>query len=166
MSINVAGFWVADHVGPAEADRNDVGVEDVEPVFPNEFASVGIEAQATFLFGNAFTVATDHVNAVILNDRGCAPTVGSAPDEVVVWFGSIWRPTLWQVGFEAHSVLPGPAPVGPVGRIHGRTKQHEAGDQNQRADAMHGNSSEKATGVYPRLGRFYQSTAGRRDGTG
>lgn len=141
MRVDISRFRVADHVGPPEADGNDVGMEDIEPVFLDELSGVGIEAKAAFLLGQALAIPADHVQAAVLHDGSGAAAIGSAPDEVVVSLGGVRRPFFRQIFFMADAVLRRASPVGPIGRASHGTKGKEAGNQDQHANSLHGRSS-------------------------
>ena len=82
MPVDVARGRIADEVGPAQADADDVGVEDVELLSPTDLAGVGVEAHHALLLVDALADLIVDENSAVHDDRRGAAAVGGFPQEI------------------------------------------------------------------------------------
>jgi len=108
--VDVARLGVGGGGGPADAVRRDVALKDVELVFPDRLAGVGIQAHDAFLEIGAASGRVLHVDAIAQDDRRRAAAVRHAPQKVL----AVQRPLLGQSGFLRHAVTIRAAHLGPV----------------------------------------------------
>ena len=93
--VDVAGLRIGGRRGPADAVRRHVALEDVELVFPDDLAGVGVERHHALLQLRAAAGRVLDVDAVAHHDRRRAAAVGNAPQEVL----AVERPLLDEAGF-------------------------------------------------------------------
>ena len=112
--VDVAGLGIGGGRGPAHAVRGDVALEDVELVFPDDLAGVGVERHDALLQRLAGAGRVLHVDAVAHDDRSGAAAVRGAPQEVL----AVQRPLLDQALFVRGPVAMRTARFRPVSQRH------------------------------------------------
>jgi hypothetical protein len=110
--VDVARLGVGRGRRPADAVRWRIALEDVELVFPDDLAAVGVERHHPFLQGIAAPRGILHVDAVPHDDRRRTAAVGHAPQEVLaVQLKRARQSRLWR-----GAVACGSSHLGPVTR--------------------------------------------------
>ena len=108
--VDVAGLGIGGGRRPADAVRRHVALKDVELVFPDHLAGVGVERHDALLQLGAAAGRVLDVDAVAHDDRRRASAVRRAPQEIL----AVERPLLDQPRFGGAAVAIRPARFGPV----------------------------------------------------
>ncbi len=108
--VDIAGFGIDGGGGPAYAVGGGVALKDVEFVFPDHLAGVGIEAHDALLLVSSAAGGVLHVQVIAHEDRSGAAAEGGSPEEVFTFEG----PLFGQAFLLGDAVAIGAALVGPV----------------------------------------------------
>jgi hypothetical protein len=108
--IHVAGFRIRGGGRPSDAVRRHVALKDVELVFPDDLARIGVERHHALLELGAAAGRVLHVDAVAHHNRRRSPAVRHAPEKV----RAIQGPFLDQARLFRHAVALRTARLGPV----------------------------------------------------
>src|SRR5262249_28615728 len=97
VPVDVAGGRVADEVGPAQADANDVGEEDVVAVLPQRLAAGRVQAHDALLLVDALAGPVVEVDPAVHDNRRRAAAVRHLPDQVAAGVLGVGGERLGQV---------------------------------------------------------------------
>src|SRR5690349_10407188 len=99
--------------------RRYVAQVNVEAMFPDHLAGIGVEAHHALLLGLALTSGVLQVDAIAHDDRRRAPAVRSFPGKIVTGWGPLHRKIL----FVGDAIARWPTPFGPIARRNERECQ-------------------------------------------
>ncbi len=80
--VDVAGFGISGWRGPAHAMGGHIALKDVELVFPDDLARVGVERHDTFLQRRPATRRVLYVDAISHDDRRRSAAKRRAPQQI------------------------------------------------------------------------------------
>ena len=132
--VDVAGLRIGGGGRPAHTMGGDVALKDVELVFPDHPAGIGVERHHSFLERGAAARRVLDVDAIAHHDRRRAAAVRRAPQEIL----AVERPPVDEAGFRRDAVAMRTSRLGPVaerdaprtlGRGHDADNQHERAQQ-------------------------------------
>src|SRR5205085_1432744 len=106
VDVDVAGLRVAHGAGPAEAVGDDVAVEDVHEVFPNDLARVGVQAHQALALLDPAAGAADEVDSAVHDDgRRAAAVARLDPQHVAAGLLGVEAELLGQAGVVGNAVV-------------------------------------------------------------
>ena len=115
VGVNVARRRVADKTRPAHAVVRNIGLEDVEPVFPNLLPAIRVQADDLFLpAGRVVRLREpDHADALVEDDRSRAAAVRRLPQQIL----AVGRPCFGQSALAGDAVGIQSPPIRPLGAL-------------------------------------------------